>query len=211
MNYAHRPIFCFGKTANTTLSSALATGETWAAFDNSAGAYAVGDEVFTGEDTIQYLGRVRQASTAGVRIEIPAEHDFVASSPIWQPATHTDFTCGPLAAGVTREISTGIEHARTVGGVLYSTRTADSYEIITLDWNGRPVGDFEKFQMFLMDERDGGLKAFTAAWHEISTGASRTAIVRCVTSELSASNESKIFESHSLTLTITSNGEYQVA
>jgi len=210
----YRPIVCFGKTDEDTLTSPPSATATTLNFDNSGGDYAEGDLVFISEsdDTeVEFMGDVISATAGGVVVRHPVQTDKSASAKIWKPTTYLWFTYGP-GDSEQKEFDIGTTTEKSRGGQIYVTKLADTVEKLTLQFSEAITSDFYDYTQFIDSDRSGGIYSFSLAWWDNFRSFSRTAKVKAIlpmlTSDLSFSRPDLKIASFTLGFFIETDDSY---
>lgn len=178
------PAWALGKTSDRVLNSAAlpAAGSKTLTFDNTDLAFAVGDLVFvseTGGVEHEFLGRVisKASNNLSLRVEIPLQAAKAVNARVWKPTTYFRFRNPPGFEEEYRFLP-GIRSRISRGGIVYSTKVADTVQWVAYVWKHGLTSDFGGSRDWLIAQRDSGLKDFTLGWYDQSSMLARCSRVR---------------------------------
>jgi hypothetical protein len=156
--------FAQGKSAEQTLDDVTLAGATQIALAGADAIFAVGERLFTSEadgSEAEHLGRVTAVDSAAVDFSLPLKKSKDSGALIWR-ATTSIALYAEESAPPRRRIATGVDVARSLGGVVYAIRTAEP--MTTLEWTLENLTPEREAALaaWLDAATQGGLAPFTA-------------------------------------------------
>ena len=173
-----KPLFAVAKNLERALSHAETAGATDLHVP-SPSDFSVGAPIFVSEANgaeMEFLGRIRAIGDDTISVAFGLAADKSATAKIWTPSSAFPWeavTSQPME----RSFHEGIRVEQSVGGALWSVRTAEPLRTDRLRFREISRSHFAAFRSWLSAQVRGGLDDFT--WVDEERNVARVRLVRC--------------------------------
>lgn len=158
-----KPLFAKGVSGQHIVSQSIAHDTNLIYITNANAYYSAGDEIFISESnglSLEYLGQATSVDSTKIITTFNVSEGKSSSAIVWKPTDLLKFYVSP-SSPKDRKYYSGIDVVRTEGGVSYSSKISDSYEITTLTFENYPRDNFAEIESWLKDTLNDFLEEFS--------------------------------------------------
>ena len=158
-----KPIFAKGKTEICDTTGTLQVDDTEIPVTNASQHFTAGDLIFLADSDfsgVECLGFATAVSSSAITVLFGIKTARAVGAKVWKPTNYFQWEIG-RSSPLKRSYFSGTEILETAGGIIYSTKIADSKTIEQLIFNRISVIGFSTYESWVKNTLSDGLYSFT--------------------------------------------------